>query len=88
MVEIRRATRLERMGRRKMSRAAKDALVFMFGWMGIMIAFILVYGFVEYIMKPQDVSANKDDKCYIEVEGNENRKYPYYELHPMEDCEE
>ena len=71
-----------------MSRAAKDALVFMLGWMGIMIAFILVYGFVEYIMKPQAVLDNKNDKCYIEVEGNENRKYPYYELHPMEDCEE
>ena len=29
-----------------------------------------------------------NDKCLFEVEGNENRQFPYYELHPMEDCGE
>lgn len=28
------------------------------------------------------------DKCLFEVEGFENNKYPVYELHPWEDCEE
>lgn len=29
-----------------------------------------------------------NDECLFEVEGNEDRQFPYYELHPMEDCEE
>ena len=28
------------------------------------------------------------DKCLFEVDGFEDSKYPVYELHPWEDCEE
>lgn len=29
-----------------------------------------------------------NDKCLFEVEGNEDRQFPYYELRPMEECKE
>lgn len=71
-----------------MSEEVKATLAIIFGIVGACAIFILTYGFVEYVMKPKPTVVEYNDKCLFEVEGNENRQFPYYELHPMEDCKE
>lgn len=73
-----------------MSEEAKDAILVIFGFIIAICIFILVLGFTitHFSIKKESQIIDENDKCYIEVEGNENREYAYYELHPMEDCEE
>ena len=54
---------------------------------------ITMLGICIFLTAASPVNRRRDTKrymgnCYIEIEGNENRSFPLYELHPLEDCKE
>lgn len=62
------------------------AILFAIGIVALLLAGLWVLSVATTKTSEKEIDYN--DKCYIEVEGNEGRAYPIYELHPWADCEE